>query len=1122
MDLSASEKTVTDNSTILHISIISIMVFLLALFCIQLSEKSDNLTPLWFPTAILVIGLFRLPTRYWPLQLLAAGLCIITANFILYSVSWFPIPLAFINLAEATAGAWLLRRVLQTKDPLNNLLSWLKFSICTVIVVPLLSGLAASWYLSPQNGAFMHMTTVWFMSESIGMLSLGPVGLLYRRGYFRTAKKSNTLFDMILMLIVSLTVCYASLIYLPFPFTFIIMALIWTAIRLPRFETFTVCFVATLLVAIMFNLNLFTLATNTQLSVQTFSFIPLLMMLIPPHAMAMVMHSFRMEKAHIIESENRFRNAMEYSAIGMALVSPEGQWMQVNQALCKLLGYSQEILLTLTFQQITHPEDLSADLKLLDDLYYDRIPSYSMEKRYIRNNGEVVWVLLVVSVVRDQEQQPLYFIAQVEDINDLKKTEIINHRLMERITLANEAGGIGIWELDIKKQVISWDKRMYELYHVPPNTPINDAVWRQYIHPEDIKRVNREYRAALNQRQPFHLEFRLLLPDGSIVHLRNQANMVCDKHRNILRLIGTTLDMTEIRNLTEALHEEKERLHITLDSIGEAVVCTDQGMKITFMNPVAEKMTGWANTIALNQPVNQIIKLTNGVNGPEIENPIEYSLNNLPYSSLNESMVLHHRDGQHYDIHVSVAPLKTLEGKIVGAVLVFQDVSESRAMIRKLSHSASHDNLTGLPNRANFENQLKEAIQKSTDFNQQHALAFLDLDYFKAINDTAGHAAGDTLLKELSQMMRQHLRNSDCVARLGGDEFGLLLLNCTLPHAKAITQSLVSKINNYQFYWEDKPYRIGASAGVTQISNSNNQRSEIMAQADIACYTAKHGGRGQVYLYQPRQKQLLARQHELPSKDAVLTILNNNQLVVLTTPTAPTKTPHSVCFYQVSLGVKSVEHLMISQTVFQEAALLYGLLPVVDGWLCEQLLVRQAEAINRRSLTLAIPLSEVSLLKEDFRQMLVALMQQTVLPPHRVYWMVDESTLLQYPFAIGNFLAKLQQFGCKLIIKEFGHNLNDFELLSEHKIDYLKFNSDLISHIHTNQMDEVLVSIIKNTAQQASITTLAGPARLPETLNKLIEIGVDLADGETIGRTQPLSELLDSVYPPISMKKSLT
>ncbi|HDL8650662.1 TPA: EAL domain-containing protein [Yersinia enterocolitica] len=163
-------------------------------------------------------------------------------------------------------------------------------------------------------------------------------------------------------------------------------------------------------------------------------------------------------------------------------------------------------------------------------------------------------------------------------------------------------------------------------------------------------------------------------------------------------------------------------------------------------------------------------------------------------------------------------------------------------------------------------------------------------------------------------------------------------------------------------------------------------------------------------------------------------------------------------------------------------------------------------AINQISVT------ELALLKEDFRQSLLTLVQQTLLPPQSLYWMIDESTLLQYPFAIGSFLAKLQQLGCKLIVKEFGHNLNDFELLAEHHIDYLKFNSELVAHIHLNQMDEVLISIINGTAQRANIATLAGPVELPPTLSKLIDIGVDLTDGTMIGRTEPLSEVLNSGY----------
>lgn len=172
----------------------------------------------------------------------------------------------------------------------------------------------------------------------------------------------------------------------------------------------------------------------------------MLLILIPAHAMAVVMHAFRVEKQHIVESESRFRSALEYSAIGMALVSPQGKWLQVNQALCALLGYTPEALHKLTFQEITHPDDLTADLSQLHDLLDGHISSYTMEKRYIRSDGQTVWALLAVSLVRDAEGLPLYFISQVEDISDLKRSQAENNRLVERITLANQVGGVGIWE----------------------------------------------------------------------------------------------------------------------------------------------------------------------------------------------------------------------------------------------------------------------------------------------------------------------------------------------------------------------------------------------------------------------------------------------------------------------------------------------------------------------------------------------------------------------------------------------------------------------------------------------------------------------------------------------------
>ncbi|MDF7722832.1 PAS domain S-box protein, partial [Enterobacter hormaechei subsp. xiangfangensis] len=300
--------------------------------------------------------------------------------------------------------------------------------------------------------------------------------------------------------------------------------------------------------------------------------------------------------------EERFRNAMEYSAIGMALVGIEGQWLQANKALCNFLGYSQSELQSLTFQQLTWPEDLNTDLEQLGQLINGEINSYSLEKRYYTRSGAVVWALLAVSVVRHADGTPLYFIAQIEDINDLKQTEWVNKRLMERITLANEAGGIGIWEWDLEPDVISWDKRMFELYEIPPHIKPTWQLWHAAMVPEDRTHAEQVLRESLQARVPFKLEFRIRVKDG-IRHIRSLANRVLNKQGEVERLLGINMDMTEVKQLNEALFQEKERLHITLDSIGEAVLCTDIDMNITFMNPVAEKMSGWSQSEALGQPV---------------------------------------------------------------------------------------------------------------------------------------------------------------------------------------------------------------------------------------------------------------------------------------------------------------------------------------------------------------------------------------------------------------------------------------------------------------------------------------------------------------------------------------
>ncbi|GAB2953457.1 diguanylate cyclase domain-containing protein [Hafnia psychrotolerans] len=713
----------------------------LALVCMKFVQQTSNLASVWLPTALLITVLFHYRYRDWIPLFCAAALGLAAAQTLAGApfLSYWPYILN--NFIEAGICVLLLRKLLPAQDPLSGPTNWIKFLAVAVIFSPLLSSAISTLLIMHSHSARelkQHFAT-WYISEAVGVLSLAQFGLIYQRGYWQQLGHSRRLYKLLLTLVLTLLSGFLALKWLPYPFAFIILPLLWTAARLPRVEAFFIFLCMTLMITLLQSTGSISVKLHFTPFPESLLFTPLILILLPANAMAMAMHALRVEKSYITQSESRFRNAMEYSAIGMALVSPLGKWLQVNKSLCNLLGYEANDFKTLTVQEIVDPEDLSKDQSLLQQLLDGEIQSYQIEKRYLCRNGERVWALLAMSLVRDDNQNPLYFISQIKDISELKRTEITNKRL------------------------------------------------------------------------------------------------------------------------SEALHEEKERLYITLNAINEAVISTDRHMNITFMNPVAEKMTGWAEPQAQGKLVSSIVHISVGRDGPRVDNLMQFEINkNLPLS-VDQSLILHgHHTGQ-FDVQVAVSQLRTLKDDPIGIVLVIQNVSKSRELMRQLSYTASHDLLTGLSNRGSFEESLKSALQLTADKHQHHSLAFIDLDYFKAINDTAGHAAGDELLRQLSYLMQDQIRNSDKLARLGGDEFALILFNCPQEQGLQVIRQLVRKINEFQFTWNNQLYRIGASAGITRIVDTSVNGSEYMAQADVACYTAKNSGRGQVFNYEAQQKRLSPR-----------------------------------------------------------------------------------------------------------------------------------------------------------------------------------------------------------------------------------------------------------------------
>ena len=1090
---------------LLRFASLGLLSFIFTLFSLELTLMGSLLAPLWFPTSIMMVAFYRHPLRLWPGIALGCSLGSVLATVTLFSPEHVLLRYTLINLLEALPGAILLRKLLPQYNPLQNLNNWVRLAIGSALIPPLVGGLLVIALTDTPDT--LRTFFVWVLSEAIGALSLVPLGLLFKTHYLLRHRNPRLLLETLITLAITLSLSWFSLHFLPWPFTFVIVLLMWSAIRLPRLEAFTVFLATVMMVSLMMAANPHLLEIPRATVMSNAPWLPFLMILLPANIMTMVMYAFREERKHITESEARFRNAMEYSAIGMALVSTEGQWLQVNKALCRFLGYTPEQLRSLTFQQLTYPEDLHLDLEHLDRLIQGDINNYSLEKRYYTSKGEIVWALLAVSVVRHTDGSPLYFIAQIEDISDLKHTEWMNKRLMERITLANEAGGIGIWEWELGPDIITWDQRMFELYEVAPHVKPTLQLWKARLVKEDVDHAEQTIHEALRARIPFKLEFRVQVK-GGIRHIRSLANRVLNKNGEVERLLGVNMDMTEVKQLNEALFQEKERLHITLDSIGEAVICTDEALKVTFMNPVAEKMSGWTQEQALGQPVATVLRITIGDNGPPVDNL--YNDDFARASALEQEIVLHCRSGGSFDIHYSSTPLSTLDGQNIGSVLVIHDVTESRKMLRQLSYSASHDALTHLANRVSFENHLKQLLQSVSDTHQRHALVFVDLDRFKAVNDSAGHAAGDALLRELASLMLGMLRTTDVLARLGGDEFGLLLPDCSVENARTISERLTSAINNYHFIWEGRLHRIGASAGITMIDAGNNVASEVMSQADIACYASKNNGRGVVTLYEPQQQRLQQNRSAL-ALDEQWRMIKENPMALIARPVASPRVPESASFWLLNVRLWTSEGDIIEEQAFRAGIVENELLHALDNRVLHDFFRHHAADVARKGFGVALPLS-AGIATPKLVDQLLDLLNAGPLPPRLLHLVVHSEAYSRDPLTAGRQLERLRRAGCRVVISHVGRDLDLFNHLTRAVADYIMLEPELVVNVHTNLMDEMLATIVLGHARRLELSCIAGPADHAPVMETLAGIGVDMVYGDALAQGQPLGLLLTSSY----------
>lgn len=579
----------------------------------------------------------------------------------------------------------------------------------------------------------------------------------------------------------------------------------------------------------------------------------------------------------------------------------------------------------------------------------------------------------------------------------------------------------------------------------------------------------------------------------------------------ILLLLNTTIAGFVIRhiNSTErSLFLEKELAQVTLHSIGDGIITTDNLGIIQTINPVAESLTGYSQQEAIGKHISNIYSFKDQ---KQNSNPLEQVLQNKLVQVSAFDVVIKHKDGNEISVEYTAAPIIDQFKKINGAVIVLHDVTEMRSLAERLSYQASHDSLTGLVNRREFEIRLEQAIHNAQSEHTYYALCFIDLDQFKVINDTAGHSAGDEYLKQLAQRLTSYIRNSDVFARLGGDEFGILLDGCTVQQAIEIADEIKEEIKNTRFIWGKNSFETGASIGIVPINRFSSSVSELLSSADVACYEAKDRGRNRIQVFEPNDAELAKRRGETTWVQQIKTAIEQDALQL---------------YYQdiVSLStdcdqIKTVEILLRMQNnaaenipphAFLPTAERYNLMPLLDKWVISATFdfLKKYHRKAAPPLRLSINLSGQSVTDHTvLKHILDLLTQSHIDASHICFEITETAAIANMSYAI-NFISTLKQRGCKVALDDFGSGLSSFAYLKNMPIDNLKIDGVFIRDIISDPMDKAFVEAIHNIGEMMGIRTTAEFVESEEVLECVKTIGIDFAQGYYLAEPRPLLQLL--------------
>ena len=671
-------------------------------------------------------------------------------------------------------------------------------------------------------------------------------------------------------------------------------------------------------------------------------------------------------------------------------------------------------------------------------------------------------------------------------------------RLEERNSLSLPAANDGLWDFDVENNSVYFSPAWRKMLGYDEHDPHVSPDWRRLVHPDDMARVQAMIRDHIAGKIPmFESVHRMRHTSGDWRWVVSRAKARVDPTGRLRRLVGVELDITERKLYEDALFKEKESAQITLQSIGDGVITTDGHLTVEYLNPVAEELTGWRFEEGQGKHIDEIFRGFHEETCEPLENPLSVAIRRARAIKSVRPTLLIKRDGNEMYIESTASPIRDGSGAVSGGVLVFHDVSESRELNRKLSYHASHDILTGLVNRREFEQRLERALRSAKARETAYALCHIDVDQFKIINDTCGHSAGDALLGQVGALLKTKIRWRDTLSRLGGDEFGVLLESCALEEALRMADVLRETIRNYKFVWEERTFRLGCSVGVVPITGDSEDVAAVLSAADSACQAAKEAGRNRVYSFQENDIDLMKRRKEMQWAARINNALEESRFELFRMTIQPLQTADTGAHYELLLRMRDEQGKIVSPNDFIKAAERYGITPQIDRWVVQNALrwlISDSDERERLAMC-SINLSPQSFTDAQFLPDLQRWVRESGIDGSKLCFEITEHAAISSYAQANRFIQSMKELGCKFALDDFGTGHSSFGYLKHFPVDYLKIDGSFVKGILHDPIDREMVRSINEIGHLTNKQTIAEFAENEGIIKMLTSLGVDYAQG---------------------------